>query len=74
MAVHAKAKRFVGHPCCVQAISNVWYGKIDFDRMGYIRLIMNICTFGLFTMLKINCRKNTQKNEVEVSDSRYSAE
>jgi hypothetical protein len=58
LAVHADAKRFIGQPCCVHAMSNVWYSMIDIDKTGLSWLLVTIFTGGLSASLTINFRKN----------------
>ncbi len=57
MAISADAKRFVGQPCCVQAMRNIWYGMIDRDKNSWKRLFVGIFTFGLSAVFTIRFRK-----------------
>ena len=66
MAVDSEAKRFVGHPCCVQAILNVWYGMIDYDKTGWVWLLVTISTFGLSSSLTLSFRQNMPINLLNV--------
>ncbi|CAF0987789.1 unnamed protein product [Adineta ricciae] len=67
VAFHAKAKRFIDHSCCVQAISNVWYRSIDIDRTGVCWLLVHVFTFGLTTIFTNIASQATENTYVQAN-------
>ncbi|UJR10750.1 hypothetical protein I4U23_014938 [Adineta vaga] len=66
VAVDADDKNFVGQPCCDQLLNNIWYDKIVPFRSTLseqIRLILAICTFGLFAQFLISFRTEQDSSE-----------
>ncbi|UJR16633.1 hypothetical protein I4U23_003533 [Adineta vaga] len=69
IAIHAKAKHFISHPCCVQAISNVWYRSIDIDKTGYVWLVVDVLTCGLTTILTKTSEETEEEEQRQQSNT-----
>ncbi len=60
VAADAKDKLFIATPCCVQAMNNIWYGKIHPQqkrKRNTVSMIVGFFSLGLLAPFVVNYRK-----------------
>ena len=60
VAADAKDKLFIATPCCVQAMNNIWYGKIhpqQTRKRNTVSMIVGFFSLGLLAPFVVNYRK-----------------